>query len=170
MHCAVSVLFPFEISNSSRKPPGHLSATSNKFSTQDGKLVGRKKGFKNYCIEVSFSMRWIKKWFQSVLQPYLGSRIRVLFSIENCEFENCGMWIMFTVQFRCVVKCSKICAADQKGDYSLIRGVLIQSCPARPKNFTNYIFCHPQFSGVIQNIENHCAILTSICLCRLLSK
>ena len=30
------------------------------------------------------------------------------------------------------------------------------------KNFTNYVFCHPQFNsvGVIQNIENRCAILT----------
>ena len=26
------------------------------------------------------------------------------------------------------------------------------------KNFTNYVFCHVQFSGVIQNIENRCAI------------
>ena len=42
--------------------------------------------------------------------------------------------------------------------HSLIRGVLIQSCPAGAKNFTNYIFWHPQFSGVIQNIENRCAI------------
>ena len=42
--------------------------------------------------------------------------------------------------------------------HSLIRGVLIQSCSAGAKNFTNYVFCHPQFSGVIQNIENHCAI------------
>ena len=41
---------------------------------------------------------------------------------------------------------------------SLIRGVLIQSCSARAKKFTNYVFCHPQFSGVIQIIENHCAI------------
>ena len=40
----------------------------------------------------------------------------------------------------------------------LIRGVLIQSFPAGAKNFTNYVFCHVQFSGVIQNIENHCAI------------
>ena len=30
------------------------------------------------------------------------------------------------------------------------------------KNFTNYVFCHPQFSGVIQNVENYCAILTLI--------
>ena len=37
---------------------------------------------------------------------------------------------------------------------------LIQSCSAGAKNFTNYAFCHPQFSGVIQNIENYCAILT----------
>ena len=44
--------------------------------------------------------------------------------------------------------------------HSLIRGVLIQNCPAGAKNFTNYVFCHPQFSGVIQNIENCCAILT----------
>ena len=33
--------------------------------------------------------------------------------------------------------------------HSLIRGVLIQSCSARAKNFANYVFCHPQFSGVI---------------------
>ena len=44
--------------------------------------------------------------------------------------------------------------------HNLIREVLIQSCSARAKNFTNYVFCHPQLSGVIQNIENHCAILT----------
>ena len=54
--------------------------------------------------------------------------------------------------------------------HSLIRGILIQSCSAGAKNFTNYVFCHPQFSGVIQNIENRCAILTPVCLCRLLSK
>ena len=42
--------------------------------------------------------------------------------------------------------------------HSLIRGVLIQSCSAGAKKFTNYVFCHPQFSGVIQNIENCCAI------------
>ena len=41
--------------------------------------------------------------------------------------------------------------------HSLIRGVLIQSCSAED-NFTNYVFCHPQFSGVIQNIENFCAM------------
>ena len=54
--------------------------------------------------------------------------------------------------------------------HSLIRGVLIQSCSAGAKNLTNYVFCHPQFSSVIQNIENHCAILTPVCLCQLLSK
>ena len=44
--------------------------------------------------------------------------------------------------------------------HSSIRVVLIQICSARAENFTNYLFCHPQFSGVIQNIENCCAILT----------
>ena len=38
--------------------------------------------------------------------------------------------------------------------HSLIRGVLIQSCSAGAKKFTNYVFCHTQFCGVIQNIEN----------------
>ena len=52
---------------------------------------------------------------------------------------------------------------DQRGSY-------IQCCSAGAKNFTNYVFCHPQSNGVIQNIENRCAILTPICLCRLLSK
>ena len=54
--------------------------------------------------------------------------------------------------------------------HSLIRVVLIQYCSAGAENFINYVFCHPQFSGVIQNIENCCAILTPVCLCRLLSK
>ena len=58
----------------------------------------------------------------------------------------------------------------RKIQHSLIRGVLIQSFPAGAKNFTNYVFCHPQFSGVTQNIENLCAILTPVCLCQLLSK
>ena len=31
--------------------------------------------------------------------------------------------------------------------HSFIRGVLIQSCPSGAKNFTNYEFCYPQFSG-----------------------
>ena len=56
------------------------------------------------------------------------------------------------------------------GKHSWIRGVLIQSCLVGAKNFTNYVFCHPQFSSDIQNIENRCAILTLFCLCRLLSK
>ena len=46
--------------------------------------------------------------------------------------------------------------------HRLIRGVLIKSFPAGAKNFTNYVFCHPQFSGVSQIIENRCAILTLI--------
>ena len=50
------------------------------------------------------------------------------------------------------------------------REVLIQSCSTGAKKFINYVFCHPQFSSVIQNIENRCAILTPVCLCQLLSK
>ena len=44
--------------------------------------------------------------------------------------------------------------------HSLIRGVLIQCCSAGVRNFTNYVFCHVQFSGVIQNIAHHRAIKT----------
>ena len=55
--------------------------------------------------------------------------------------------------------------------HSFIKVVLIQSCSAGAENFTNYVFCPPQFSGVIiQNIGNRCAILNPVCLCRLLSK
>ena len=35
---------------------------------------------------------------------------------------------------------------------SLIRVVLMQSCAAGAKYFTNYVFCHPQSSGVISKI------------------
>ena len=52
------------------------------------------------------------------------------------------------------------CNCNFLSKHSLIRGVLIQSCSAGAKMFTNYVFCNPQFSGVIQNIENRCAILT----------
>ena len=45
-----------------------------------------------------------------------------------------------------------------KATHSLIRGVRIQSCTTGAKKFTNYLFCHPQFSSVIQNIENCFAI------------
>ena len=31
--------------------------------------------------------------------------------------------------------------------HSLIRGVLIQSCSAGAKHFTNYVFCHVQFNS-----------------------
>ena len=43
-------------------------------------------------------------------------------------------------------------------DYSLIRGALIQSCylpELKITHFTNFVCCHPQFSSIIQNIENH---------------
>ena len=65
-----------------------------------------------------------------------------------------------------VIECNepRISYSTLDWSHSLIRGVLIQSFPAGAKNFTNYVFCHPQFSGVIQNIENHCAILTPTCL------
>ena len=36
--------------------------------------------------------------------------------------------------------------------HSLIRGVLIQSCPAGAKNFTNYVFCHVYNSLVLSKI------------------
>ena len=39
---------------------------------------------------------------------------------------------------------------DQRGYYTKL--------PRRSKNFTYYVFCHAQLSGVIQNIENRCAI------------
>ena len=42
------------------------------------------------------------------------------------------------------------CNDDNQDDvHSLIRGILTQSCSAGAKNFTKYVFCHPQFSGVI---------------------
>ena len=40
-----------------------------------------------------------------------------------------------------------------KDVHSLIRGVLIQRSSAGAKKITNYVFCHPQFSSVIQNFE-----------------
>ena len=63
-----------------------------------------------------------------------------------------------------------VSANQVQKSHSLIRWFLIQSCSAGAKKFTNYLFCYPQFSSVIQNIENRCAILTPVCLCRLLSK
>ena len=59
---------------------------------------------------------------------------------------------------------------EQRSSTVCSEGFLYKVAPPELKTITNYVFCHPQFSGVIQNIENHCAILTPVCLCRLLSK
>ena len=82
-------------------------------------------------------------------------------TISRLFFSKCSRRVQFQLKF------SKI---QYHLMHSMIRGVLIQSCSAGAKHFTNYVFCHPQFSGVIQNIENCSAILTPICLCQLLSK
>ena len=67
----------------------------------------------------------------------------------------------FVVALCCVTPVRNLKKNNSKV-HSLIRGVLMQSWSAGAKNFTNYVFCHPQFSGVIQNIENYRAILTLI--------
>ena len=62
------------------------------------------------------------------------------------------------VHFRRVVTlCSKNGKKVQLR-HSLIRGVLIQNCPAGAKNFTNYVFCHVQFDSSGQSSKNHCGI------------
>ena len=45
-----------------------------------------------------------------------------------------------------------------KGKHSLIRGVPIQIFSAGARNFTKYVFFHIQFSGLVQNTQNYCAI------------
>ena len=50
--------------------------------------------------------------------------------------------------------------AHSKHNHSLIRGILTQSCSSGAKHFTNCVFYHVQFSGVIQNIAYHRAIFT----------
>ena len=72
----------------------------------------------------------------------------------------------------CIQSVEKKGQLHHQAAHSLIRGVLIQSSSAGAKKFANYVFCHPQFSSITQNIENHCAILTPgpVCLCQLLSK
>ena len=58
------------------------------------------------------------------------------------------------------IRCHLTETGEKIAIHSLIRGIFIQSCSAGAKNFTNYVFCHHRFSGVIQNMENRCAILT----------
>ena len=61
----------------------------------------------------------------------------------------------------CAMACTEIIYCTSFHFYpthSLIRGILMQSCSAGAKNFSNYVFCHVQFRGDIQNIENCCAI------------
>ena len=62
------------------------------------------------------------------------------------------------MEIRKIIKIRVKKEMDSQIGHSLIRGVLIQSCSTGAKKFTNYVFCHPQLSVVIQNIENCCAI------------
>ena len=98
---------------------------------------------------------------------YLGQANAMINKMEINMKELQDSAVLFEVEvpeFKQLINCRR------EVIHSLIRGFFIESCSAGAKNFTNYVFCHPQFSGVIQNIENRCAILTPICLCRLLSK
>ena len=56
-----------------------------------------------------------------------------------------------TLHHKCCIQ--KACLLWGTIHHSLIRGVRIQSCFARAKNFTNYIFCHPQFSAIIKILK-----------------
>ena len=84
--------------------------------------------------------------------------MRVIFEFSKWWLQLFAQWAEMWKKFQfqmCV--CMIITSSETK--HSLIRGVLIQSCSAGAKKYTNYyVFCHPQFSSVIQNIENCCAI------------
>ena len=83
--------------------------------------------------------------FEEIMELYIKAG-KIDGEVGDCPFAH---------YVRCVMNYKKL---DYNVSHSLIRGVLIQSCSAGAKKFTNYVFCHPQFSGVIQNIENCCAI------------
>ena len=93
------------------------------------------------------SSKMIKAWFRtknSTLIKFLDIRAPCIPSTfsNSCIVEREYLHIEFVLRH----------------NHSLIRWVLIQSCSAEAKKFTNYVFCHPQFSGVIQNIANRCVI------------
>ena len=80
----------------------------------------------------------------------------MIYSFRTIEFDFYKLFDLYTDNRQFKEKIVKTLA------HSLIRGVLIQSCSAGAKNCTDYVFCHPQFSGVILNIENLCAIKAKI--------
>ena len=86
--------------------------------------------------------------------PPCSLRLILRLAIRSLNATVINRYVLFTIEFFLVNKIPW----NQNKPHRLIRGVLIQSCPAGSINFTNYVFCHVQFSGVIQNIENRCAI------------
>ena len=91
---------------------------------------------------------------------YLASKINVNFQKVFEEKDECGNNILMELAKNMKDDALReVLTNSATSNYvsrlhSLIRGVLIQSFPAGAKNFTNYVFCHLQFSGVIQNIVN----------------
>ena len=86
---------------------------------------------------------------------YLGQANAMINKMEINMKELQDSAVLFEVEvpeFKLLISCRR------EVIHSLIRGVLIESCSAGAKNFTNYVFCPVQFSGIIQNIENRCAI------------
>ena len=84
---------------------------------------------------------------QDFLQP---RRRRFILSLQKCKRGKMMFASIhhFSRKLNSLLLC--ISQFDQRGsDTKLLAGTKI---------FTNYVFCHPQFSGVIQNIENHFAI------------
>ena len=130
-------------------------------------------------IEFDIAETWtifLKEHFWKKLRASIGNVYLIFFSKGDCSVKSVQVQYQMHVHTRTVhvvveqlfTKKSKINIFGKKifhsaVCHSLIRGVIIQSCSTGAKNFTNYVlFCHPQFSGVIQNIENHCAILTHV--------
>ena len=77
--------------------------------------------------------------------------------LKAFQFDSCNQWELCTFLF--FFQTHYLLTSWVGWLHILIRGVLIQSCSAWAEKFTNYVFFHPQFSGVIQNIENVCAII-----------
>ena len=99
------------------------------------------------CVEMCTPL--YGRYLKDVPDTNIISNVLNVFTWEECgnichEHQDCQMWT-WNVPLNTGIR------------HSLIRGVLIQSCSAGAKIFTNYVFCHVQFNSPGQSSKNYCA-------------
>ena len=121
----------------------------------------------NYFSKVSSILFWQNRIIFFLISQFIKNRVKweLVHPRTWCICLHLGTYLNLYMNIRSpfsqleiATTTTFVCIISIGSAHSLIREVLIQSCSAGAKNFTNYAFCHVQFNSPGQSSKNHCAI------------